>query len=391
MAPAAHSKLGASSSDRWMNCPGSVRLSDGIPNEGSFYARQGTAAHALGEMCLRAGKDASDYLGQMLPVGGDQFEVDLDMVEAVQTYLDLARDIVKSGDEVEYEARFDLSHLYPGMFGTADLSVYKEKQQRLVIVDYKHGQGVAVEVKDNPQLKYYALGSAMRSHNRPLKEIEVIVVQPRCPHADGPVRRWTYSAMELLDWSADLVEAAERTANPDAPLNPGEWCKFCPAAAVCPALRDHALKSAMADFAPTGEVVLSEPDTFNADTLAKVLHEVDVIEDWCRRVREHAHHEAEAGRIPPGFKLVPKRAVRRWKDEQQATAFLMAMGLTDEQLFKPKTLKSPAQVETAIGKKNKSIISAHVEAISSGTVLAPLSDPRPAARPEAQSEFSATE
>ena len=40
-----HSKLGASASDRWMNCPGSIRASEGVPNAESAYALEGTVAH----------------------------------------------------------------------------------------------------------------------------------------------------------------------------------------------------------------------------------------------------------------------------------------------------------------------------------------------------------
>ena len=43
----AHSKIGASSKDRWSQCPGSVRLSEGIPSISSAYAEEGTLAHSL--------------------------------------------------------------------------------------------------------------------------------------------------------------------------------------------------------------------------------------------------------------------------------------------------------------------------------------------------------
>ena len=75
----AHASLGASSASRWMACPGSVRLSEGMPNISSDYAREGTAAHELAEMCLRQGKPASAFLEQEI----EGFEVTEDMAEAV--------------------------------------------------------------------------------------------------------------------------------------------------------------------------------------------------------------------------------------------------------------------------------------------------------------------
>src|SRR3546814_20659010 len=67
--------------------------------------------------------------------------------------------------------------------------------------------------------------------------------------------------MELLDWAVELVDAAKRTARPDAPLNPGEWCKFCPAAPTCPAFRQKALDVATAEFAEDGALVLPDVST----------------------------------------------------------------------------------------------------------------------------------
>ena len=43
MADKPHAILGASSSHRWLACPGSIRLSAGMPGTSSVYADEGTA------------------------------------------------------------------------------------------------------------------------------------------------------------------------------------------------------------------------------------------------------------------------------------------------------------------------------------------------------------
>jgi len=48
----AHSPIGASSAERWINCPASVRLSEGCKKPAGIYAEEGTAAHSLCEECL---------------------------------------------------------------------------------------------------------------------------------------------------------------------------------------------------------------------------------------------------------------------------------------------------------------------------------------------------
>src|SRR3546814_20047032 len=100
--------------------------------------------------------------------------------------------------------------------------------------------------------------------------------------------------MELLDWAVELVDAAKRTARPDAPLNPGDWCKFCPAAPTCPALRQKALDVAKAAFAEDGAPVLQDVSTLPPSV---VLHQAGTNEDWCRRGRDSAHQSSgEIGR-----------------------------------------------------------------------------------------------
>ena len=51
--PKKHALLSASSSDRWIHCPPSARLSESYEDKGSDYAAEGTDAHALCEFKLK--------------------------------------------------------------------------------------------------------------------------------------------------------------------------------------------------------------------------------------------------------------------------------------------------------------------------------------------------
>lgn len=383
-------------------------MSEGVPNTSSVYAREGTAAHALAEHCLTYGFDAGRFLdwgiaddGKLIDRPNDTSDlvmVDEEMVEAVQVYLDTVRHDYKPGDVLVVEQRFDLSSWYPGCYGTNDCALYRPATGLLRVYDLKYGRGVPVEVERNSQLLYYGLGATMAEPGRLVNTVELIVVQPRAPHRDGPVRRWETSGMQMLDWAVELVDAAKRTADPAAPLNPGDWCKFCPAAPTCPALRQKALDAARAEFSDTtGELSLVDPAALPAPDLARLLHDVGMIEDWCRRVRELAHHEAEAGRTPEGWKLVAKRPSRKFKDEAVAIDTLrLTLDVEDEHLFEPPKFKSPAKMEATLrqhyglkGKKATEALADLVTSVSSGAVLAPIDDPRPPVRPEAVSEFTA--
>ena len=116
------------------------------------------------------------------------------------------------------------------------------------------------------------------------------------------------SAFELVEWSADLLEAAERALDPEAPLVPGAWCRFCPAAGVCPALREQALATAQAEFASMPLPSPPTPASLPAEEIGRLLVAADLVELWIRALRAHAHAELQAGRTIPGWKLVRKRA-----------------------------------------------------------------------------------
>ena len=73
----AHSPLGASSCSRWWNCPGSVQLSKGFHGRSSVFAREGTAAHELSEMCLHQNRDAHEFLGIQIEVEGDKWQQEM--------------------------------------------------------------------------------------------------------------------------------------------------------------------------------------------------------------------------------------------------------------------------------------------------------------------------
>jgi len=85
-----HSIISASGSNRWLECPGSIDLSRGIPDTSSEAADEGTAAHTLAERCLLQNKNAAEFRGQTITVkdSGRAFIVDEEMAEAVQLYID---------------------------------------------------------------------------------------------------------------------------------------------------------------------------------------------------------------------------------------------------------------------------------------------------------------
>jgi hypothetical protein len=73
-----------------------------------------------------------------------------------------ALDVIDPNKEMEIEAetRVGFGDLLPDVFGSTDLIGRIGK--RAVVLDWKFGDGVAVEVEENPQLMFYA-AAAMRT------------------------------------------------------------------------------------------------------------------------------------------------------------------------------------------------------------------------------------
>jgi hypothetical protein len=356
-----HAKLSPSAAHRWLDCPGSIRMSQGTENKSGVFAAEGSAAHALAAACLERKLDPQDLIGWLAdgqtgaifdenttlePDGERVFEVTEEMAEAVQTYVDTCRLYMGKGWEYEIEQKLDLRSVHPDVFGTRDFIAYHAKTRSLEVIDYKHGKGVPVDVESNPQLFTYALGAAIRYHNRGVDKVTLTIVQPRCPHKGGPVRSVEYDILDLLEFRTELAAGAKATEAPDAPLHPGEHCKFCPAAAICPALREKVLATAEAEFGEPEKVM-----AMSSGQLAKVLEQKELIKDWIKRVEEFAQSEAQHGRLPTGWKLVAKRATRKWKNAEDAKTYLTTiLELDDEQIYGEPMMKSPAHIESVFGK-----------------------------------------
>jgi hypothetical protein len=358
-----------------MTCPGSVALSAGVPNHSSAFAAQGTAAHYIGAQALLHSVPTSDWLGKKALVEGHEIKIDEELLEAVDEYLaDITADH-QPGDVEFVEQSFTeaLKRLHPKFGGSGDYVRWRPSTRQLRVMDYKHGAGVAVDVDDNKQLKVYALGCLLTNPQFNADQVEIRIAQPRCDHEQGRFRSYFFPAMDLLDYAADLVDAAKRTEDFGADLVPSKKaCKWCPANAAnkCPAVQQETHALIESDFA------IIDPASYSAEQIAEFLEKAPLVEARISAIREFAYQEACKGVVIPGFKLVDKRATRKFKDEAEAQKALAHI----PGALKEPEIRSPAQLEKLLGKKKYTqLVADFVEKTSSGHTLAPASDPRPPA------------
>jgi hypothetical protein len=271
-------------------------------------------------------------------------------------------EIDPDGDmEYQIEAHVNFGNLLPNVFGSADLIGRIDK--RAIILDWKFGRG-EVDVEENEQLLFYAAG-AMRTRGlewafEGVSEVEMVIVQPPA------VKRWTTTVARVKQFERDLVHAVTASQNAAAPLKVGDHCRYCPAKPICPQMTgaaERALKVQIKDLDPA--------------KIGEYLATADMVEKWIGDLRDLAHQILESGEPVLGYKLVPKRALRQWVDEDKAYAALTKLGVDREELVET-ALLSPAKVEKILKKSKLNLPDDIVVAVSSGTTIAPESDPRSA-------------
>jgi hypothetical protein len=418
---AKHARLSASGSKQWINCPGSVRREEDIPQgPSSIFAMQGTAAHALSDYLLTTGGTAEDHVGERvyvhdelptqfmpkkIPEGGKRelrlvaegytrFVVvdgegngDQDEVKcwAVNMFVDFVRgEFEKSSDlgsTLTTEKYMDMSWLHPLMGGTAD-SNYPGMDGYIKLYDLKFGAGVIVEVKGNTQLKIYAVG-ILRDWPDALG-VDMWIVQPRAEHRDGPIRHVRYSREELLAFQAELKERADVTQKHNAPFNAGDWCLWCKVPKhTCEAFMAMTQEKARVEFGgPVGQIV-APTDT---EELARLAEWIPMLDLLAKSVDGAIARELQQGRKVRGWKLVHGKTNRKYGDpktgeeipQDEIVRLMKTEGmLSDAEIYKPREILTLAQMEK-LGKDAKTAIKKVTYKPEGPLTVAPEGDTREA-------------
>lgn len=377
--PEAHARrYGASSSPVWLNCPGAGALAEKlkVKRSSSKFSRAGTAEHTVVSECLEQHKSAASYIGKRIPVEHETVEVTDDSAKHMQVYLDHITGLVTALDgELLVEQRLDYG---PAIgvddpdcaWGTGDAVILAAQHEEIISADYKGGAGEAVDAEGNTQTQLYALGALLKVEQyMDVKTVRSIIIQPR----NGGVSEWVqtvdelYAFAEVAKEAVRMNERAYATAdNMDdmwnsAYLNPGEkQCRWCPAKATCPELRNEVTKTVFMHTVATPEDFADEvvPDKKHiepADSgwLAATMAKTDLIEGWLKAIRAEVEKRLLAGDEVPGYKLVRgKQGNRAWADETAAEDLLRKQfRLKIEDAYEMKLI-SPTAAEKLLAKES---------------------------------------
>jgi hypothetical protein len=131
---------------------------------------------------------------------------------------------------------------------------------------------------------------------------------------------------------------------------------------------------------------MQSPESLTNEQIAEILDNADVIETWLKAVREYAKEVIEAGDYIPGWKVQPKRGIRKWKDIRMVKQRLESEGLKN---FLVEEVASPAQVEKLAKKQGLQLdLFELIDQTSSGTTLARETDKAVSATASAANDFA---
>lgn len=407
-----HAKWSPSGAAGWSTCVGKIAMEEGREDQPSSYADEGTAAHTVATWCFEQTTDAAAFAGRYVPIRpGVTVEVDDEMVEYVQKYVDAIRQYAgeKPDSPFDFEHELNIEQDVPidhitgedGATGRADAWILTADGEELQVHDLKYGRGEPVWADGNLQLLMYASGALRVAElvGAEPKRVRMVIHQVRTSGPD----EWGIPIYELQERIGHLRDAAEQsrvsydcralwvgTPGEADYLNPSEkGCRWCKAKATCSALRDVVVQTVF-QASPATPDEFDDLDAHVAEAvaqqhapsvwLAASMEKVGLIEDWCKAVRAETERRLLAGDGVPGYKLVQgRKPARKWMDAEQAEQMMKTMRLKADEMYTKKVI-TPTVAEKVLAptprrwKKLEALIVQGEPPLS----VAPLSDKRPA-------------
>lgn len=296
-----HAYYNPSGASRWLACPASAKLHKVAEQMGlvddtaSPYAERGTFAMRVLELMLRRRTTlafAEATAAEELSFPEDYGEEDREAILAAFGYMSA---LAARADHWGVEEHVSI---FPELdvWGTCDF--YAEIGNTLHVVDYKHGAGIPVAAKENPQLLLYAYGRL--APNEKFTEATLTIVQPRAQGKEL-IDTVTYPRHIVLRFGS-LVQ--ETILLDTTPPNVGGHCRYCPAVLVCPARTAELKKVAE----------MTENDLADPANLRFIIAAEKRVTELIEKAKKAALKRLQMGVDIPGLTLVEGPGRLTWKE-----------------------------------------------------------------------------
>ncbi len=207
-----HHEFSPSRLEQFRLCPGSYVMQQGIPDEESEWAAEGTLLHDAVATGKKDGLNA-------------------EQIEMVDKCREFADSMIIPGSTYTPEQKFDIKDSDGTVltYGTADAVIYDEQTKTLTVIDWKFGYTPVDNVNENIQLACYAVG-AMEHYG--VNTCDCWVFQPRL------YRKSHHLFSHPKAVKANIKSIIKAATDDRMTLIASEKaCRYCRARLNCPAFR----------------------------------------------------------------------------------------------------------------------------------------------------------
>lgn len=347
------SPLAIHDANLWVNCTGSVALSEKFPaiesGEGVSQARlEGRAFHETAQTLLETVKCGGGLLDGVQFVGtlsNDGIVISDEIYDcAVEYAIDVIDYCEKHGviDGLNIEQRVDTDHLSDDTYGYVDAWVFDSKRMTLVVWEGKFGHRY-VDVFENWQLICYVSGileqMAINGMTDQMINVDMRVAQPRCFTGDGSIRSWQCTASDLRAHVNTVIASAYQARN-DGKCKVGNWCHHCPGRRGCTTLQ-------RVNYQGMDYQLNAEGVPLHGGDLAfelRLLNRAEVaLKARKSGLEEQALAELRNGQSIPGFTTQQGYGRKRWMKNTPHDEIIAMGDMMEIDLRKPVELDTPTQ------------------------------------------------
>ena len=307
-----HSKFSPSASSRWLECPGSIPLSEevGVTQPPGAAAIEGTIAHSYAEKCLKAGsmKPIEDDMGTEkngVKITSTMHNSIVDYLNHINGFSDRPGSVLFVENELSFE------NIVKGGFGTCDAAVVNttEEDHFIDIFDFKYGRSIKVSAEYNTQMMIYII--AFRNtfpQYKWIKRYRVHIIQPRMSN----ISTWKVTHDELVRFARKMSAAIADSQSVKPAFKPGEkQCMWCPAKQSCPTFFDDMNTTILSHLNKIKDVSVNDiPD----EQLVDILSKKKMYDKFYKDIEERMLSRMMRGESITGLKLIHSRSIRRWRE-----------------------------------------------------------------------------
>lgn len=339
MAERQHATLGGSSASRWMNCPGSVVLSEGVGDQTpGEHTSRGTAAHELLELSLSLGVEPETLRGHKFEADGREFEADDDLIIPVTVAYRYVSKLCEELGKDPILERWVSDESLPECGGFGDIFI--ENGDELITIDYKNGFK-DVSAVENPQLMFYAF---LYNIDLPFKRYRFAIIQPNSP--GEPIDEWHCDRGTMEEFGRNVTDSvidvsnARHNLDANRDLTLGDHCQYCAAKIKCP--------KQFAEFEDLVQLTETDPAELSVEQIGRLVSLRKVTEKFLDAVQEHADQRAMRGEEIPGCKVVQQFGNRKYRVSDDTLLRKLRSRGYGKKLVTVSKVLTPTQLEKAI-------------------------------------------